>query len=208
MESEILNWIGYGASVIIAVSITMSSIIKFRWINMVGAAVFSAYGFMIGAMPVGFMNLFIVLVNIYFLYTIYSKKELFETLELQTENNYLEKFLNFHNKDIQQFFPGYTYSPKQTDLSFFILRDMVIAGIFIANRQDDNSLEVNLDYVIPEYRDFKNGNFVLRTLQNTLMEDGVTRVVAQAHNKKHEKYLKKLGFAQKEANSWEKSLRK
>ena len=208
MESEILNWIGYGASVIIALSITMSSILKFRWLNMVGAAVFSAYGFMIGALPVGFMNLFIVLVNIYYLYAIYSKKELFETLEIQTENNYLEKFLKFHDKDIQQFFPGFTYSPKQADLSFFILRDMVIAGIFIAHRQDDNSLEVSLDYVIPEYRDFKNGNFVLLTLQNTLVEDGVTRIIAKADNKKHEKYLKKLGFTQKEANSWEKRLMK
>ena len=208
MESEILNWIGYGASVIIALSITMSSILKFRWLNMVGAAVFSAYGFMIGALPVGFMNLFIVLVNIYYLYAIYSKKELFETLEIQTENNYLEKFLKFHDKDIQQFFPGFTYSPKQADLSFFILRDMVIAGIFIAHRQDDNSLEVSLDYVIPEYRDFKNGNFVLLTLQNTLVEDGVTRIIAKADNKKHEKYLKKLGFTQKEANSWEKWLTK
>lgn len=206
MESEILNWIGYGASVIIAISITMSSILKFRWINMVGAAVFSVYGFLIGALPVGFMNLFIVLVNIYYLYTIYSKKELFETLEIQTEDNYMEKFLKFHEKDIRHFFPGYTYSPKQADLSFFILRDMVIAGIFIANRQNDNSLEVTLDYVIPEYRDFKNGKFVLLTLQNTLMEEGITRIVAQAHNKKHEKYLQKLGFSQKDSNSWEKLL--
>lgn len=206
MESEILNWIGYGASVLIAISITMSSILKFRWINMVGAAVFSAYGFLIGAMPVGFMNLFIVLVNIYYLYTIYSRKVLFETLEIKAEDNYLEKFLKFHEKDIQQFFPGYTYSPKQADLSFFILRDMVIAGIFIANRQNDNSLEVSLDYVIPEYRDFKNGKFVLLTLQNTLVDDGVTRVVAKAHDKKHEKYLKKLGFYQSESNTWIKSL--
>ena len=206
MDSEILNWIGYGASVIIAISITMSSILKFRWINMVGAAAFSAYGFMIGALPVGFMNMFIVLVNIYYLYTIYSKKELFETLEIQTGDNYLEKFLKFHEKDIQAFFPGFTYSPKQAELSFFVLRDMAIAGIFIAHRQEDNSLKVALDYVIPEYRDFKNGNFVLLTLRNTLLEDGVTRIIAQAHNKKHENYLKKLGFAPKDENSWEKSL--
>ncbi len=207
MDSEILNWIGYGASVIIAISITMSSILKFRWINMIGAAAFSAYGFMIGALPVGFMNLFIVLVNIYYLYAIYSKKELFETLEIQAKDNYLESFLKFHEKDIHQFFPGFIYKPRQADQSFFILRDMAIAGIFIAHRKNDNSLEVALDYVIPEYRDFKNGNFVLLTLRNALLKDGVTRIVAKAHNKKHEKYLKKLGFAKKETNSWEKSLK-
>ena len=206
METDILQWIGYGASAIIAISMAMSSILKFRWTNFVGALAFSIYGFLIDALPVGFMNLFIALVDVYYLYAIYSKKESFETLEIQAENNYLGKFLKFHNKDIQDFFPGFTYSPGPADVSFFVLRDTAIAGIFIAHRQEDNSLKVVLDYVIPEYRDFKNGNFVLLTLRNTLVEDGVTRIVALAHNKKHEKYLKKLGFAQKDANSWEKSL--
>lgn len=208
MELEILHWIGYGASAIIALSMTMSSILKFRWINMVGAALFSAYGFMIDALPVGLMNLFIALVDIYYLYAIYSKKEFFETLEIQPESNYLGKFLKFHKKDIQEFFPGFTYTPDPKDLSFFILRDMAIAGMFIAHRQNDNSLKVALDYVIPEYRDFKNGKFVLLTLRKTLLKDGVTRIIARADNKKHENYLQKLGYTQKEANSWEMTLTK
>lgn len=206
MEISILQWIGYAASVIIALSMTMSSILRFRWINLVGAITFSSYGFMIGALPVGFLNLFIALVDVYYLWAIYTKKEFFETLGIQPESNYLERFLKFHEKDIQQFFPGFTYSPNPADLSFFILRDMAIAGIFIAHRQNDNSLKVALDYVIPEYRDFKNGKFVLLTLRNTLLKDGVSNIVSQAHNKKHEKYLKKLGFTELNDSFWQKSL--
>jgi hypothetical protein len=208
MEISFLEWIGYIASGIIALSMTMNSILRFRWINLVGAVTFSIYGFLIGALPVGFLNLFIALVDIYYLYAIYSKKEIFETLEIQPESNYMERFLKFHEKDIQLFFPGFAYLPNATDLSFFILRDMAIAGIFIAHRQKDNSLEVSLDYVIPEYRDFKNGKFVFLTLRNKLMEDGITKIVATAQAKKHERYLKKLGFIQLHSNCYEKSLTK
>ncbi len=67
MEINILEWIGYAASVIIALSMTMNSIVKFRWINLAGAITFSAYGFLIGALPVGFLNGFIVCVDIFFI---------------------------------------------------------------------------------------------------------------------------------------------
>ena len=85
MEINVLEWIGYIASVIVAVSLAMTSIVKFRWVNLIGAATFSIYGFLIGALPVGFLNGFIAIIDIYFLYTIYSKKEVFETNETSKE---------------------------------------------------------------------------------------------------------------------------
>ena len=93
MEINILEWIGYAASIIIAISMTISSIVKFRIVNLVGAATFSLYGFLIGALPVGFMNLFIVMVDLYFLYLIFNKKEVFETLEVRPSNKYLARYL-------------------------------------------------------------------------------------------------------------------
>ena len=78
MEINILEIIGYSASVIIALSMTMSSIVKFRWINLVGASTFATYGLLIGATPVAVLNGFIIAVDIFYLTRIYSKKELFE----------------------------------------------------------------------------------------------------------------------------------
>jgi hypothetical protein len=83
---------------------------------------------------------------------------------------------------------------------------MAIAGIFIAHRQNDSSLMVTLDYVIPEYRDFKNGKFVFLSLRSKFIEDGIAKIIAQAQAEKHEKYLKKLGFVRISANLYEKSL--
>ena len=96
MEISILETVGFIASIIIALSMTMNSIVKFRWINLVGALTFSIYGFLISAYPVGILNGFIVAVDIYYLYRIYSKAESFDTLEIRGDNKYLLKFLKFH----------------------------------------------------------------------------------------------------------------
>src|SRR6056297_449360 len=194
METNILEWIGFAASVIIALSMTMSSIVKFRWINFIGATTFSIYGFLIGSLPVGFLNGFIAVVDTYYLITIYGKKEVFETLEVQDDNKYLLRFLAFHHKDIQKFFPGFTYNPETNTTGFFILRNMAVAGIFLAHREDSNILRVELDYVIPEYRDFKNGKFIYLHLRKKFTQEGFDMVKASGKSKKYTRYLKKLGF--------------
>ncbi|PKO99257.1 MAG: hypothetical protein CVU14_07935 [Bacteroidetes bacterium HGW-Bacteroidetes-9] len=206
MDISILQWIGYIASVIIALSMTVSSILKFRWINLAGALTFSLYGFLIGALPVGFLNAFIALVDIYYLFTIYSKKEVFETLEVRPDNKYLIRFLQFHDKEIQRFFPGFTYKPEMNTITFFILRDMAVAGVFLAHREKDHCLSVGLDYVIPEYRDFKNGKFIYLRLRNKFISDGFTKVIAEGNSVKYAEYLKKLGFTQNDSGRYEKKL--
>lgn len=196
MEINILEWVGYTASVIIALSMTMNSIVKFRWINLIGATTFSIYGFLIVALPVGFLNGFIVIVDIYYLLTIYGKKEVFETLEVRADNKYLLRFLDFHHKEIQKYFPGFTYKSELNTISFFILRNMAVAGLFLAHREDGNILRVGLDYVIPEYRDFKNGRYIYLRLRKKFIQDGFDTVKTSGKSKKYTRYLKKLGFTE------------
>lgn len=207
MELSILQIIGYVASIIIAASMTMNSIVKFRWLNLVGASTFSVYGFVMGALPVGILNGFIVCVDIYYLYNIYSKKEVFETLELRPENRYLIRFLEFHNEEIQKNFPGFTYKPEMNTISFFILRNMSVAGVFLAHREEDNILKVGLDYVIPEYRDFKNGKYIYNRVKNRFIGAGFTKIIAPASSKKYVKYLKKLNFTENSDGMYEIKLK-
>ena len=96
MDLSIYEITGYLASGIIALSMTMSSIVRFRWINLVGASTFAIYGILIGALPVALLNGFIVMVDIYYLLRIYGKKELFETIEIRKDN------LRFTEKIIKQ----------------------------------------------------------------------------------------------------------
>ena len=199
MELNYLQWIGYIASITIAVSMAMSSIVKFRWINLAGALTFSTYGFLIGALPVGVLNAFIVSLDIYYLIIIYSKKEIFEILEIRPDNKYLIRFVEYHKDEIAAFFPDFTYKPDMNTVSFFILRNMSVAGLFLAHREDSNILKVGLDYVIPEYRDFKNGKYVYLRLKDRFIDAGFTKVIAEGKSAAYVKYLKKLGFT-KEGN--------
>ncbi len=206
MQTDILSLFGYFASLIIAVSMTMSSIVKFRWINLAGAVAFASYGFLIHAVPVTVLNGFIALVDIYYLVKIYRKKEVFDILEVRSDNKYLQAFLKFHDKDIHKFFPGFVYKPEMNTISFFVLRNLNVAGVFLAHRQEKDILYVGLDYVTTEYRDLKNGKFIYGHLRSRFIQQGFKKVVAPVSSRKYEKYLKKLGFKKDEEGKFTKNL--
>lgn len=206
MELSIYEIIGYLASGIIAVSMTMSSIVKFRWINLIGASTFATYGVLIGALPVALLNGFIIAVDVYYLLRIYGKKELFETLEVRKDNRYLLRFLEFHHNEIQNYFPGFTYKPEKNTISFFVLRNTNIAGIFLAHQGKDGCLRVGLDYVVPEYRDYKNGKFIYNSLKDEFVKGGFQKITSPGLTSKHVSYLKRLGFSKTNADLFEKSL--
>ena len=206
MDAQILQWIGYGASGVIALSMTMNSIVKFRWINLFGASSFATYGFLIGAYPVMALNGFIVAVDIYYLTKIYSRTHLFDTLEVRGDNKYLLKFLEFHKEEIQKFFPGFEYKAEMNTISFFVLRNMAVAGIFLAHRENGDVLRVGLDYVVPEYRDHKNGKYVYHHLKDYFKKEGFKKIITQGGTPKHIKYLKRLEFNKNGQGLYEKEL--
>ncbi|MDT3322170.1 YgjV family protein [Shewanella sp. SP1S2-4] len=72
-NATIWEWVGYLASVVVAISLMMSNIKKLRWWNLIGAALFVAYGVAIGAYPVALVNFFIVLIDTYYLVKLYRE---------------------------------------------------------------------------------------------------------------------------------------
>jgi len=206
MHTDILSLFGYFASLIIAVSMTLSSIVKFRWINMAGALGFALYGLLIDALPVTFLNGFIVAVDAYYLVKIYLKQEVFQILEVRNDNKYLQEFIRFHKEGIHKFFPGFDYKPEMNTISFFVLRNMNVAGVFLAHRQDGNVLHVGLDYVISEYRDFKNGKYIYQHLKPRFVAEGFKTAFAPADNPKYVQYLKKLGFKEDDMENFTMTL--
>lgn len=68
MESvNYIEWLGYLASILVAISFLMKSVNKLRFINMIGAICFVVYAVAIKAFPVAIINLFIICVNAYYL---------------------------------------------------------------------------------------------------------------------------------------------
>lgn len=200
MEINWLELLGYLASVVVLISLLMSSIIKLRWINLAGSSLFSLYGFLIGALPVGFMNLGIAIINIFYLNKIYKSKDDFQLLSIEDNKQYFKYFLNFHRAGIEKLTNISKLETSNYDVSFFVLRNMVPAGIFLGTKYDDNTVKVELDYVIPEYRDFKIGKYVYETNKSYFLDKGYTKFISYSSDPYHIKYLKKMGFEEKDEN--------
>ena len=66
--------LGYIASVLIAISITMESVVKLRIINFIGAILLGTYGIFITSMPIILVNYFIAVTNIYYLWKFFKSK--------------------------------------------------------------------------------------------------------------------------------------
>jgi hypothetical protein len=194
MSENLFEWIGYAASLIVAISLVMSSIVKFRWINLLGSALFAAYGFLIQAWPVCFFNTAIVFINLYFLYKIYSKKDEFKIIKTSDNESLLHEFVNFNKKEIEKISPDFDFNLSNKEYNYFITRNMALVGLFLAHKESDGVLSIDLDYVTPQYRDFKNGSFLYQFLTGTFQKSGIKTLNAIGKTSAHQQYLKEMGF--------------
>lgn len=193
LDSPALQILGYAASVLIAVSLLMRSIVRLRVINLAGAITFSIYGFLIGATPVGVLNLLTASINVVQLIRLRRRREIFRILEISPDSPYLRYFLEFQAEDIQRFFPHFRYERDETAMVLLVLRDLVPAGLLLGTVEGE-TLTVQLDYVVPQYRDLKVGRFVFSDEAEFFRNRGITAIVSRADTEVHAKYLSRMGF--------------
>lgn len=195
MNFSPVELIGYAGSLFILISMTRRSILQLRVIGLIGSLSFFVYGLLIRAYPIAIVNVAIVGVHIYFLRQLLSKKtEFFASLELSQGSAYLRHFLGVHESDISRHQPGFTYEPREDQMRVFILRGTVPAGVFIGRTCPDGSVEVELDYVVPEYRDFKVANYLYSDRSGVFEERGRRRIWTRLGSSEHVEYFKKVGF--------------
>ncbi len=184
--------LGYIASILVAISLTMSHILKLRIINLLGAITFSIYGYLVLAYPVFIVNSFIVLINIYYLIKMYRNRDTFDVLVGKENIPYLNQFYDHYEKDMHKFFPKFNKNDLESKDSIFILRNMRPVNLAIYNKQDNGIVELLVDYAIPEYRDSLNGQFLIKLFKDQ-------EIVVKTGSKDHIKYIKGLGFKRNES---------
>ena len=194
MSPIMIEWIGYISSIVILISLTMSSIIRLRWINLLGALLFSIYGILIDAMPVAVVNFGIVLIDIYYLWKLYSQKESFVVVKADIGSALFKYFIDENIDEIKKQID--IEKIDQSDMSIYLLRNNALAGIIAGNMVDDHTLNIKLDFVVPEYRDFKIGQFLFVKNTKLFRDRGIKRLIAHARDTDHQIYLQKVGFEQ------------
>lgn len=197
--------IGYLASIIIAISLLMKSLIRLRIINGIGALFFVVYGILIQAYPVAVLNGIIVIIDVYYLLQMLKRSDYFTIMEVSSKSTYLNFFLDFHAEDIQNYFPEFNYLPDTSDLIFFVLRNTIPAGLIILRKQGNKGL-VLLDYALKDYRDFKIGSFIFDDNADLMLSHGIDYIETQSQIPGHIRYLRQIGFVHKENNIFIKQL--
>ncbi len=189
-----LEIVGYAASGLIAISLMMSSILRLRLINLIGASAFATYGLFIHAYPVAVLNSLIVAINIFHLRRMLTAKEYYQLLQVRPDSDFLRHFLKTYRADIQRIIPEFEYRPTEKQLTLFILRDCTPVGVFIAEHQSPETLRVVLDFVIPRYRNLHVGRFLFVEQVEFFRKLGVKEIVIQPRTKEFGAYLVEVGF--------------
>jgi len=194
--SEYYEAIGLVASVLVAISLMMSSLVKLRWLNLIGSIIFSVYGVLIHSISVAGVNIFIVGVNLVHLYGIYHKKEAFRVAFVHSEeNDYLADFLEYYHDDIKRFFPNFDFNIEEEYLIMFVHRDLNMAGLIVLEIKDADTLHIVIDYVVPRYRDYKVADYIFKRNIDRFRYLGYNLLYSEVQNKAHNNYLEKIGFA-------------
>ncbi len=197
MINNWIEWLGYLASIVVAVSLTMTNIKRLRWINLAGSLAFTLYGWILQVYPVMIVNLFISGINIYYLIRIAKTKARFHLVPISWNTSiFLPRFVEFYLKDIHEHFDNISVETLKKYSSIFITRNVVPVGLFVYEPQDNGVIKIHLDYAIPMYRDFENARYFFREFRTIMQKEGYRTYTASSKNLKHQHYLKQMKFTE------------
>ena len=192
-SSTFYELIGYAGSLLVALSLSMKSLQRLRIVNMVGASIFILYGILIRALPVVLLNSLTLSLNAYNLWRMWQKRDYFTLMQVRADSAYLKRFLEFYRREISDFIPTYQFKPDDQQVVVFILRNMMPVGLVVVKPEGEEA-RIFLDFVIPGYRDFRAGRFLLEESAEFYRQQGIHRLSTAPGSVKHETYLKRMGF--------------
>lgn len=193
--STVYELIGYLGSALVIVSLTRTSLVKLRLFGLAGSLMFLVYSLAIAAYPIAVVNLIIAGIHIVFLQRLLKKTNaLLRILPIRADSRYLRYFLEFHAADIALYYPNFAYEPRESQIAVFILRDTVPAGLFIAHRHPDRSLEIKIDYVTPQYRDFQVGRYLYSKRSGVFADPQIAYAWREPPSDLHKAYMTMVGF--------------
>ena len=196
-----IELVGYVGSGLVVLSLAQKSILRLRFIGLVGSMTFFMYSLLIEAYPITIVNVIAASIHTYYLRKLIRRpEEVFSTLSVRPDSRYLQRFLEFHAKDIARYQPEFRPDLGDNMACTLLLRDMVPAGV-VVYREDGQALKIVLDYAIPEYRDFKLGRFLFSERSGVFAPGTV--LWSPASNTDHARYLERMGFTERSPGRFE-----
>jgi hypothetical protein len=192
---EAFGWLG---SALVVFSLTQARVLRFRWINLVGSVIATAYNAIIGIWPFVAMNGAIALINVYWLWRLQRTRHdaaTYEVVEVAPDDAYLMHVLRAHAADIAEQAPEFAPTPADGDhrSAFLVLRGDETVGVVELGDAGGGTGVVLLDWVSERFRDFTPGEFVHRR-SGIFAAKGFDRVVVPRSRAADTAYLERVGF--------------
>ncbi len=207
--SASVELLGYVASALVIISLTMRSVVRLRTISLCGSITFLTYGALIGSVPIIITNACIAAINIWFLRREFlvkpSDRHDLGASRIRIDSPFLQDFVEYHLGDIKSFQPEFQMPTGDEVLALLLTRDALPAGLVIGHGHDD-ILSIDLDYVLREHRDSRLGAWLYGPGRAVFGEAGFTELRAIAVTHAHDKYLRRIGFEPPDDRSGEFAL--
>ncbi|HVN48457.1 MAG TPA: hypothetical protein VMU30_06495 [Bacteroidota bacterium] len=202
-------FVGYLASAFLAISLIVTREMWFRWVNLCGCLTFVLYGYLIDAFPVILANGILAVINIVQIVNLSTHREHFEYVQIHHGDDIVESFIKFYQKDLRKYFPDFRFTTDENRICFMVLRNALMANLFVARKEEDGAIVVEINYTIPKFRDYKVGKFIFDEGRAYLQSRGVKTIFTKTYFKGHTQFLKRMGFTSIVRNNeqyFEKSL--
>jgi hypothetical protein len=192
MNGYLLEAVGWIGSALLVYSVLQTRFLRFRIVNGIASAVLVAYNAVVGVWPMVGVNAVLVIIDVYFLWTLGRAKRTAKAFTSVRADAALRDWFDAqYGRDIALFHPGYT--PQTPCQAAVVFHDGRAIGLVAWRPEEGHAAELLVDYVIPSYRDFAPGSYVY-SADGPLRQAGVTTVVIQEPEAVVFDYLTKLGF--------------
>lgn len=201
----LIELFGYLGSLLVVVSMLMSSVKRLRIVNTVGSVIFAIYALIIRSYPTAFMNFALVIINVVNLVKLIKAEKTYNVMECYKDESFVQLYLKENLSDIKKFFPEFSIDEGGHIITFIVCSGSTPIGITIGNINKDLSMQIELDYTIPSYRDCSVGKFLYSYIAEKW---NVNEFIFKIKTVDSEKYFAKTGFTRDEQNknTWKKVI--
>ena len=192
MEFNAQELVGYLASLLVVVSLSMTSVVRLRMISLAGSAAFVVYASLIGSVPIVVTNIAIACLNIWFLWRELRGGRDLGAIIVPTDSPFLLDFLHHHAHEIGGFQPDSDPS-ELAEFAMVLTRDGLPAGVVLGHR-DSSTLDITIDFVLRAYRDSRLGSWLYGPGARVFKPAGIELITTTASSDAHRSYLDRVGF--------------
>jgi len=204
----LLEVIGWASTILVVVSLTQARVLRFRWLNLAGAALATLYNAVLAIWPFAAMNLVIAVIDLYWLRRLLRDRHdpsAYSVIEVSPTDGYLRHVLGVHLDDIRRFQPTYAVPADDARrFAFLVQREAETVGAVVVRDEGDGRGLVELDYVTERFRDCSPGAFVYGT-SGAFDQHGLRRLEAAPELATWTDYLSRVGFRQ-DGDTWVREL--